>query len=153
MNNKNGFTLVELLAVIVILGFLTSVVSLSVINSKKKANVEEAKKLEKEIESFGADLYMDKRASGKYGMSELEPYGLVLQREEKVDESEDKGKALGIKNPSGKGYCYAYLEITSYIEFKGYIDCGSLYKTAGYDDTGINDDIRNPNFEDPESED
>ena len=133
--NKKGFTLVELLAVIVILGFLTSVVTVSVLSSKKKANLEEAKMIEKEIASFGADVYMQKPEPGKYGMTYLEDFGLSIAYEK--NEEDNTSEVLGIKSPTGKSYCSAYLHITDDIEFKGYIKCPGLYTTSGYDDTGI----------------
>ena len=120
--------MVELLAVIVVLGILTSVVTVAVLDAKRKANVGEAQKIEDEIKSFGADVYMSVHTPGKYDITYLEDYGLVL--------SKDPNTVLGIKNPNGRGYCTGYLEITSDIEFKGYVNCPNLYTTDNYNDSG-----------------
>ena len=129
MKNTKGFTLVELLAVIVVLGILTSIVTVAVLNAKRTANVGEAQKLEQEIESFGADVYLKKHEKRRYYLTELQEYGLVLMK------NESTGEVLGLKNPNGRGYCDGYLEITEDVEFKGYINCPNLYTTPGYSDT------------------
>lgn len=55
--NKKGFTLVELLAVIVVLGIIMSIAGTAVLKQKKKANLDEARKLEKTIADLGANIY------------------------------------------------------------------------------------------------
>ena len=49
---KNGFTLVELLAVIVILGIIMAIGGGITMKVKKNANIEQAKQLENTIEEF-----------------------------------------------------------------------------------------------------
>ncbi len=113
-NSKKGFTLIELLAVIVVLVVIMSIAGTAVLNQKKKANIEEAKKLEKTIETLGPDVWLNLKKTGKYGLSSLTGYGL---------------KKSEIKNPSGDGNCEGYLEITENKEFIGHICCPGLYQT------------------------
>lgn len=115
--NKKGFTLIELLAVIVILGVIMAVTSSAVLKQKAKANVEEAKKLEHSIETLGPEVWLEKKQPGEYGLNELTNYGL---------------KSSQIKNPSGKGNCEGYLEITEDKKFIGHICCPGLYQTDSY---------------------
>jgi prepilin-type N-terminal cleavage/methylation domain-containing protein len=55
--NKKGFTLVELLAVIVVLGIIMTIAGTAVLKQKKKANIQEAMELEQTIEDLGPNIY------------------------------------------------------------------------------------------------
>ena len=57
MKNKNGFTLVELLAVIVVLGVIMAIAGTAVLGQRKKANIEVAKDMEKSI-MFNSSLIL-----------------------------------------------------------------------------------------------
>ena len=126
MKNK-GFTLIELLAVIVVLGVIMTIAGVSVMKIRNDAALQEAKKLEDTIKSLGADVYLDKKESGKYDLSDLTMYGL---------------KSDTIKNPNGNGNCSGYLEISDKLEFSGHICCPGLYMT-GSNDKPTEDDCSN----------
>ena len=117
MGNKNGFTLVELLAVIVVLGIIMVIAGSSVNAIKKNANISEAKEIEEMIESLGADVYINYQ-EGDYSIQDLYEKGYLKSKE--------------IKNPSGGENCSGYLQITKTQEgpvFKAHICCPHLYET------------------------
>ena len=136
MSNKKGFTLVELLAVIVILGVIISIVTMSVLGTKNKANIEEAKKIEEQIKLLGSEVYLDKRETKIYQLDDLKEYGLKTP----------------IKNPSGKGICTGYLEITTDADFKAYINCPGVYTTDGYEATNDESNSDDNNILDDDSD-
>ncbi len=114
--NKKGFTLIELLAVIVVLGIIMTVVGTTVLDQKRKANVEEAKKIEQTLADLGSDVYLsNKESDRKYYLDDLVDYGL---------------KNATIKNPNGNGNCEGYLEIDSELNFSGHVCCPGLYETS-----------------------
>lgn len=113
--NKKGFTLIELLAVIVVLGIIMTVAGTAVLNQKRNANLEEAKKIEKTLADLGSDVYLsNKESDRKYYLDDLVDYGL---------------KKATIKNPNGNGNCEGYLEIDSELNFSGHVCCPGLYAT------------------------
>lgn len=57
MKNKKGFTLVELLAVIVVLGIIMAVAGTAALKIKKNADIEAAKKLEQSLTDLGPSIY------------------------------------------------------------------------------------------------
>lgn len=57
MKNKKGFTLVELLAVIVVLGIVSTIVAMSAINIKRKAADDTYNELVKMLEDLGPQIY------------------------------------------------------------------------------------------------
>lgn len=63
---KNGFTLVELLAVIVILGIIMTIASASLTKTKKEANIREAEQIEKSIKDLGMEIYSYEKTLGIY---------------------------------------------------------------------------------------
>ena len=54
---NNGFTLVELLAVIVVLGVIMAIAGTAVLGQRRKTNIEEAKKIEQTIADLGPGIY------------------------------------------------------------------------------------------------
>lgn len=55
--NRKGFTLIELLAVIVVLGLIMTIAGTAILKQKKKANIEEALKIEQSIKDLGPNIY------------------------------------------------------------------------------------------------
>ena len=133
---KNGFTLVELLAVIVILAILMVVIGVSLSEPKKQAHIKELQKLENSIESIGADFYIDNRDKfsnlGKYKV----PLTLLKEylKNIRCEENEEGVEACSLIKPSNNNEtCEAYLLIdteNSDDMFGAYVDCGEeLYIT------------------------
>ena len=62
--NNTGFTLVELLAVIVILAIIMTIAGTNLLGTKKEANKKEAEKMEKMIEDLGPGIYTYEKLNG-----------------------------------------------------------------------------------------
>lgn len=123
MKKNNGFTLVELLAVITILGIIMIIGGVAATKIKKDANVKEAQQIEEMLKDLGPGIYMDEKTAGN------NPIGTY-----DVDDLYNAGylKSNGIKNPSGGDDCKATLEIinnTGSYEFKVKLCCPGLYET------------------------
>lgn len=113
---KKGFTLVELLAVIVILGLVMTITSSLVINQKKKANQKEVESLYSTIKNLGADVYLsEKEDNACYSDKWLKENGYLKSE---------------IKNPANSNSsCTAYLIINKKNEndmFEAYVECAGL---------------------------
>ena len=119
---KKGFTLVELLAVIVILGLVMTITSSLVINQKKKANQKEVESLYSTIKNLGADVYLsEKEDNSCYSDKWLKENGYLKSE---------------IKNPSNSNSsCTAYLIINKKNEnnmFEAYVECTGLNSIGTY---------------------
>lgn len=112
---KNGFTLVELLAVIVVLGLIMTIVSSLVINIKKKANQKEVESLYSTIKNLGADVYLNKKEDNAC-------YSATWLKKEGYLKSEVKNPAKPNEN------CEAYLIVNKKNNnmFEAYINCEGL---------------------------
>ena len=113
--NKKGFTLVELLAVIVVLGIIMSIAGTAVLKQKKKANQGEVDSLYNTIKSLGPDVYLSKKETPAcYSAGWLKKEGYLKSE---------------IKNPANpKENCTAYLIIDNSKDnmFDAYIVCSGL---------------------------
>ena len=93
---KNGFTLVELLAVIVILGLIMTIVSSLVINIKKKANQKEVESLYSTIKNLGADVYLNKKEDNAcYSATWLKKNGYLKSEVKELHKNEVVLRVLG----------------------------------------------------------
>lgn len=135
--NKKGFTLVELLAVIVVLGIIMSIAGTAVLKQKKKANLEEAKKLEKTIADLGPSIYsyesmLENKDDNDYFYKSYKNLSDGSSIKISFAELKEAGylKSETISNPAGKGICEGYLEVKKGPEFSGYICCNNLYETG-----------------------
>lgn len=112
---KRGFTLVELLAVIVILGLVMTVVSSLVIKQKKDANQREVELLYNTIKNLGADVYLsEKEVNTCYSDKWLTKNGYLKSE---------------INNPANSNStCTAYLLINKSENnmFDAYVECTGL---------------------------
>lgn len=132
---KNGFTLVELLAVIVILGIIMTIVGTNLMSVKKEANIKEAKKIEQTIEDLGPEVYYD-IINNKNGLQEGNEFAV-----DNVNEYLSKYlKSSTIKNPAGGDDCKASLSININTNegpsFSANLCCPGLYKTGETDYKG-----------------
>lgn len=137
--NIKGFTLVELLAVIVILGIIMTIAGTSLIGTRKKANKKEAKNIENTITKVGEELYAHESMLGNkddaaYFYQKYKTLGNGSSLKITIEALKKAGylKSSTISNPSGKGNCKGYLEVikkSSGPEFKGYVCCPNLYQT------------------------
>lgn len=143
---KNGFTLVELLAVIVILAMLMTIIGVSLSEPKKEAHKKEVQKMEETIKNLGADFYIDNRdkfsASDKYKvpLSSLKSY--LKNIECKING--DGAEVCSLINPANNDEtCEAYLLVDttdSNDMFGSYVNCDGLYETK-LQDSNITDYI------------
>lgn len=147
MKKEKGFTLVELLAVIVVLGVIMAIAGTAVLNQRKKANIEEAKKIEQSITDLGPGIYSYESSVGSGSFMQ------DFNKEQRFKISQNTLISAGyldgqIKNPSGNGNCDAYLVIDPLSEdemFKGYVDCPNLYATGQEDEEYDNSYYNNIN--------
>ena len=134
---KKGFTLVELLAVIVVLGIIMTIAGTAVLGQRKKANIEEAKKIEQTLADLGPGIYAYKSLYNSEN-------DFIIH----LDELKKGGYLDQIDTPFGGEDCNAYLLVNpnanaSEDMFKGYLNCGDQnYKTDGYDDHDDHDESK-----------
>lgn len=143
---KNGFTLVELLAVIVILGIIMTIASSSLITTKKEANIREAKQIEKSIKDLGMEIYSYEKTLGIYDDKTYCEKGLggIYDENEENCDSIDFAKGTYKKGTYKEYFNHIYSENSEvYIEFKELYDAGYL-KNIVTDDSGNFSGIKNP---------
>jgi general secretion pathway protein G len=96
-----GFTLIEVLVVIVILSLIATAVAVNVVGRAEKARVERAKTDVQRIASEGVEAF--KVMKGRYPTTEE---GLKVLIDERYLKPNDKDGTL--KDPWGKEYIYLY---------------------------------------------
>ncbi len=129
MKNKKGFTLVELLAVVVVLGIIGSIVTTSVMNIKKKASDDVFSKLRKEIEDLGPEIYTHEMLSGD--KNEENSFYTRYKKNTSfiitIDELEQKGYLDDVKNPyKTNEECDGYLKVSKNDgepKFSAFLSC------------------------------
>lgn len=135
--NKKGFTLVELLTVIAILGILVVLVAPNVISSFNKANDNAAKIQENQILD-GAKLLIEDyciHPIGGYKCNDVSFTTSGTTRYSKLSDIQEKGYIEDVVF-SGES-CIGFVTYTketnsrNYKDYKAYIKCGNAYETEG----------------------
>ncbi len=138
MKSKNGFTLVELLAVVVVLGIIGSIVTMSVMNIKKNASDDVFNKLQKEIADLGHEIYTHEMISGNKELSDSF-YNMYKNEDEfiiTIDELQNKGYLDNVQSPyKTDEECKGYLKVSKTTsegpEFNVELNC-SGHRTTDY---------------------
>lgn len=131
---KNGFTLVELLAVIVVLGIIMVIVGRSLTSTKREANIKEAEKIKSSIKEIGLEVYTYEK---ELGIFDDKSYC-----EKELNSTYDEENST-CDNPSFSGN--EYMQYFTYIyenESEVYIDLENLYN-AGYIKNIVKDEFGN----------
>ena len=134
MKNKKGFTLVELLAVIVVLSLVIVIAGLSVTQVRKNANKELAKSLEETITKLGPTIYSYESYLDNSNFMDAYNKGdkFYISLKELKTKGYLKSENLNIGNVT----CGGYLEVNPQRDekaiFKGYINCEGLRTTYDY---------------------
>ena len=116
MNNK-AFTLIELLAVIVVLGLLATITTTNIINainvSREKAYERQVKLIEEAAERWAVDNIQIASSNNNINVSELKSEGYLNNNETKNPKTKkDMNGCVLIKKESNK-YKYEYSETCS----------------------------------------
>ncbi len=125
---KKGFTLIEILAVIIILALLSGIATLTAGRILKNSRKKEAIKQEEILTSLGETIYTHERISGgstsvfKNKVKNNESFYIEINDLKKAGYLEGD-----IENPNGDGVCDGTLEYKD-KEFKGYISCPNVYE-------------------------
>ena len=147
MKNKKGFTLTELLAVIVLLGLLSTAAITGLMSVRRNSNRKLAEKLENTLTQVGDEIYpyesvqessafmnaydgLGENQNIKITLSELRKSGF-LKNLVKVD-----GEYKLVSPANNKETCDGFIIITKVggaPVSKGYIKCNDLYTTTGFD--------------------
>lgn len=120
--NIKGFTLVELLAVIVILAIIMTIAGANLIGTRKKANQDEVESIYNTIKQLGPDVYLNSNNNETnmcYKASWLKTEGYLKSE---------------VSNPAKPGgTCKAYLIIDKSKKndmFDAYVECDGLDKVG-----------------------
>ena len=147
MRNKKGFTLLELLAIIVLLGLISMVPITALMNNRKNANKKLAKEMEQSLTKLGEEIYVYETMNGsddsgsfndKY--KSLGDGKIIITLNQLKDAGYLKnlvkdGSDYKFVSPESKNKkCEGYLIIKIGPESQGYIRCdNNLYETTSYD--------------------
>ena len=146
MKNKKGFTLVELLAVIVLLGLISTVSITALMKSRKNANIKLAKEMEQSLTKLGEEIYVYETVNGSKDSGSFNDVYKNLKTADKIVITLNELKTAGyLKNLKKDGSNYKFISPESksktcdgFIIIKkgpvsqGYINCDNLYETASY---------------------
>lgn len=133
--NKKGFTLMELLAVIVILGIIMVIAVPNFINTRKKAAEQEAIKMENMIKDLGPAIYSYEKIKNPDGvfMKKIGNEKIYIRENDLASAGYLKNSAL--QNPFGKKSCDAVLIIDTDINFEAKIYCEGAPDDSEFNNT------------------
>ncbi len=145
---KNGFTLMELLAVIVVLAIIGVIASTVISGARKSALENEYKYLEKEITDLGASIYSHESIANPTGdfnnkyktMTTNESFYISLDSLHEAGYLKDLKKVndkYKLVDPGKGSYCDGFLLVKKTSDgpsFNGFIKCDD-YETNDYDST------------------
>ena len=142
--NKKGFTLVEMLAAVAILGILSALTTLAVSRILDGARKKEFKEQEKQLTNLALTIYTHEKLSRKNmsgGNMFLNKYkgseDFYIKDEDLIGAGYLEEK---IKSPKGNGAtCDSYIEFkynnsSKNFDVQGYIKCVGVDETSGYSD-------------------
>ena len=134
MKSEKGFTLVELLAVVLVLGIVAAIVTMSITGIRKNAEKSTFARLEKQITDLGPQIHsheflVGSKASGSYYSlyKSGSPFIITLHM------LQTNGYIDNIENPFGSGNCEGYLYVVPATEtstsdvYKAYLKCADTY--------------------------
>lgn len=138
--NKKGFTLVELLAVIVILGIILTIAGTNVVKSIKIANQQEVYSLGKSLEDLGPGIYSSEKLKDSSKFIDKYKTGNCFY----IEASELKNVGLlksSIKSPAKKNVgCTAKLFVNPSANvdsgekiYTSYVSCEGVEQSYGSD--------------------
>lgn len=128
MKNKKGFTLVELLAVIVVLGIIMAVAGTAALKIKKNSDIETAKKLEQTLADLGPSIYsyeMMQQPEVIKGTDSNPLDGNFSYNYKKISQTSEPLDGMDI-NGRKIYQGYSLLVTTSQLQNKGYLKSSSL---------------------------
>jgi prepilin-type N-terminal cleavage/methylation domain-containing protein len=129
---KNGFTLVELLAVIVVLGAILAIAIPNIIKILDNTRQNVYKEYEKELVN----------STKNYTVENIKMLPKQINEKTKItlQDLQSKDYVEEIKNPKNESEkCVGYIEVekiaTGDYNYSSYIRCGNDYMTTGYDES------------------
>ena len=151
MKNKKGFTLVELLAVIVLLGIISAASITGLLSTRKNANIKLAKKLEQTLTQVGDEIYpYESIQESSTFMSTFRGLNNGDKRKITLDSLKNanflknlvkEGGRYKLVSPvSNKVTCDGFIIVTkenNAPKYQGYVKCNDLYTTEIKNNAGV----------------
>ena len=151
MKNKKGFTLVELLAVVVLLGVIATTSVTVLLNNRKNANIKLAKKLEQTLTQVGDEIYPYEsiQESSAFmdtfrGLNNGDKRRITLDSLRNASFLKNLVKEGGryklVSPVSDKVTCDGFIIVTkenNAPKYQGYVKCNDLYTTEIKDNAGV----------------
>lgn len=131
--NKKGFTLVELLAVIVILGIILTIAGTNVVKSIKIANQQEVEKFAKMLTDLGPDVYLNEKQATSSDVIDAINDDNIAEIPASVLKNAGYLKSVPKLGKKTCAQANLYIYKGTEIEYKAYILCDGKENTGGSD--------------------